>query len=407
MAAHPRRSATSWRWRKATDFLRVPPRIRRLGLITSQAFSLHNFRGPLIREWVALGIHVVALAPDYDDDSRRAVVALGAEPVEFRLDRASLRPLQDVRDLVALIRLLRRLDLDATFTYFIKAVIYGTLAARLAGVRHRFAMIEGAGYLFSETKAGAALSTQLLRTVVTSMYRAALRGADAVFFLNAEDVDLFLNRRMAATEQVVQLGGIGVELEHFAPSPPVLAPVTFLLAARLLRHKGVHDYVEAARRTRRKYPDVRFVLLGSPDLNPASVSEQQLRDWQAEGAVEWQPHVADVRPWLAEASVFVLPSWYREGVPRGIQEAMAMGRPIITTDMPGCRDTVERGVNGFLVPPHDVDALVVALLRFIEAPALIAEMGRASRLRAEALFDVRRSNRLVLDRMGLETDIAD
>lgn len=385
----------------------APPRMRRLGLITSQAFSLHNFRGPLIREWVARGIQVIALAPDYDDADRRAVTALGAEPVEFRLDRASLRPLQDIRDLLALIRLLRRLDLDATFTYFIKSVIYGTLAARLAGIGRRFAMVEGAGYVFSETEAGARLSTRLLRSVVSAMYRAALRGADAVFFLNAEDVDLFLNRRMATPEQVEQLGGIGVELDRLAPAPPVLGPVTFLLAARLLVHKGVHDYVEAARRIRRQHPAVRFVLLGSPDLNPASVSEQQLRDWQAEGVVEWQPHVADVRPWLAEASVFVLPSWYREGVPRGIQEAMAMGRPIITTDMPGCRDTVERGVTGFLVPPHDIDALVVALLRFIEAPTLIAEMGRASRLRAEALFDVRRSNRLVLDRMGLETDIAD
>lgn len=385
----------------------APPRMRRLGLITSQAFSLHNFRGPLIREWVARGIQVIALAPDYDDADRRAVTALGAEPVEFRLDRASLRPLQDIRDLLALIRLLRRLDLDATFTYFIKSVIYGTLAARLAGIGRRFAMVEGAGYVFSETEAGARLSTRLLRSVVSAMYRAALRGADAVFFLNAEDVDLFLDRRMATPEQVEQLGGIGVELDRLAPAPPVLGPVTFLLAARLLVHKGVHDYVEAARRIRRQHPAVRFVLLGSPDLNPASVSEQQLRDWQAEGVVEWQPHVADVRPWLAEASVFVLPSWYREGVPRGIQEAMAMGRPIITTDMPGCRDTVERGVTGFLVPPHDIDALVVALLRFIEAPTLIAEMGRASRLRAEALFDVRRSNRLVLDRMGLETDIAD
>jgi glycosyltransferase involved in cell wall biosynthesis len=149
------------------------------------------------------------------------------------------------------------------------------------------------------------------------------------------------------------------------------------------------------------------MLLGSPDLNPGSVSEQQLRNWQAEGVVEWQPHVSDVRPWFAETSVFVLPSWYREGVPRGIQEAMAMGRPIVTTDMPGCRDTVEPGVNGFLVPPHDVDALVAALVRFIEAPNLIREMGQASRVRAEALFDVRRTNRLVLDRMGLETVSAD
>jgi glycosyltransferase involved in cell wall biosynthesis len=133
---------------------------------------------------------------------------------------------------------------------------------------------------------------------------------------------------------------------------------------------------------------------------------RQLKDWHAEGVVEWQAHVSDVRPWLAQASVFVLPSWYREGVPRGIQEAMAMGRPVVTTDMPGCRDTVEQGVNGFLVPPRDTGALVSALNRFVSEPELVVEMGRASRARAEALFDVRRANGLVLHSMGLERDAA-
>ena len=384
----------------------VAPRISRLGLITSQAFSLHNFRASLIREWVARGIHVVALAPDYDAASRRAVAELGAEPVEFRMDRASIRPLHDARDLLALARLLRRLRLDATFAYFIKPVIYGTLAARFAGVGYRFAMIEGAGYVFSESGSVAPGSSRWLRRAVTLMYRTALRGADTVFFLNADDVELFLEQRMVAPGQAVLLGGIGVELDHFAPAPPVLTPVTFLLAARLLAHKGVYQFVEAARRIRGQHPGVRFVLLGSPDLNPASVSERQLRDWHAEGVVEWQAHVSDVRPWLAQASVFVLPSWYREGVPRGIQEAMAMGRPVVTTDMPGCRDTVEQSVNGFLVPPRDTDALVSVLNRFISEPELVVEMGRASRERAEALFDVRRANRLLLRSMGFEQDAA-
>lgn len=380
----------------------VAPHFRRIGLITSQAFSLHNFRASLIREWVALGIHVLALAPDFDEASRRAMVELGAEPVAFRMDRASIRPLHDARDLLALARLLRALRLDATLAYFIKPVIYGTLAARLAGIKHRFAMVEGAGYVFSEPGVAESRSARWLRTTVTHMYRAALRGAERVFFLNADDVALFLEQQMAAPEQAVLLGGIGVELDYFTPAPPVVTPPTFLLAARLLVHKGVYQFVEAARRIRAKHPGVRFVLLGSPDLNPASVSERQLHDWQAEGVVEWQAHVSDVRPWLAQASVFVLPSWYREGVPRGIQEAMAMGRPVVTTDMPGCRDTVEPGVNGFLVPPRDTDALVSALTRFISQPELVVEMGHASRRRAEALFDVRRANRLLLRSMGLE-----
>lgn len=381
--------------------LSTTPAIR-LGLITSQAYSLHNFRGPLIREWTARGIEVFALAPDYDEASRSAVLRLGAEPVDCRLARAAISPARDALDLVSLTALLRRLRLDVTLSYFIKPVIYGMLAARAAGVGSRYAMIEGAGYVFSGDGTRASRRSRLLERVVTAMYRVSLAGADRVFFLNRDDVELFSARRVVRPEQVELIGGIGVELDHFAPVAPVLEPVTFLLAARLLEHKGVRDFVAAARLLRRRHPAVRFILLGSPDLNPASIDEPTLRGWQAEGVIEWQPHRADVRPSIASASVFVLPSWYREGVPRSIQEAMAMGRPIVTTDMPGCRDTVEDGVNGFLMPPRDVPALVERLRRFIDAPDLVRTMGEASRRRAEALYDVRRTNRAISRAMGLD-----
>lgn len=375
----------------------------RIGVISSQAFSLHNFRGPLIRDWARSGHQVFALAPDFDDESRRAVIALGAEPVDYQLDRAAMRPLQDAIDLIRLVGVLRRLRLDLTLAYFIKPVIYGTLAARLAGVKQRHAMVEGAGYVFSEHDGPDSLRRKLLRGAVTTLYQLGLRWASAVFFLNRDDVELFVERKMVRREQAVLMGGIGVELEHFAPAASVTEPVTFVLAARLLAHKGVREYVEAARRIRALHPQTRFLLLGSPDLNPGSIDAATLSGWHSEGVVEWHPHVADVRPWLARASVFVLPSWYREGVPRSIQEAMAMGRAIVTTDMPGCRDTVEEGVTGLLVPPRDVDALVAALLRFVESPQLIVSMGNAARARAERLFDVRRANGVISRVMGLES----
>lgn len=203
-------------------------------------------------------------------------------------------------------------------------------------------------------------------------------------------------------QQAVLLGGIGVELDHFRPAPSVLYPVTFILVARLLAQKGVHEFAAAARIVRRVHPDVRFIMVGSPDLNPGSITEADLRRWHAEGVIEWQAHTSDVRPWLARASVFVLPSWYREGVPRSIQEAMAMARPVVTTDMPGCRDTIEPGISGFLVPPRDADTLARVLMRFVESPQLIAEMGARARKRAEVLFDVRRANGLLLRTMGME-----
>lgn len=378
-----------------------PASLRRLALITSQAYSLVNFRGPLIRAWVARGLHVCALAPDYDDATRSAVAALGAEPVDFRLDRAGLDAVSDLSDLVALTRLLRRLSLDASFAYFIKPATYGTLAARLAGVSRRFVMIEGAGYVFADD-AARSLRRRLLRGLVTVLYRAALRGAERVFFLNRDDVDLFVGARMAIPAQAVELPGIGVDLAHFAPSsPPDGAPV-FVLVARMLAHKGVREFVEAGRRVRAQHPQVRFVLLGSPDANPASIPEAELRAWHEQGVVEWQPFVEDVRPWLAAASVLVLPSWYREGVPRSIQEAMAAGRAVITTDTPGCRDTVLPGETGLLVPPRDGEALVAALTRFVEEAGLAARMGAAARTRAEARYDVHAINARILAAMGLD-----
>lgn len=373
----------------------------RIALISSQAFSLHNFRGPLIRDWVASGHAVFALAPDFDDESRRAVAALGARPVDYRLERAAIRPVRDAIDLLRLAWRLRGLRLDHSLAYFIKPVIYGTLAARLAGVGRRHAMVEGAGYVFSDPGGPVSQRRKLLRRAVTALYRVGLRWADAVFFLNRDDIELFVEHRMVRRDQVVLLGGIGVELKHFAPAPSVTGPVTFLLAARLLAHKGVREYVEAARQLRAARTDARFLLLGSPDLNPGSIDTATLKAWHAEGVVEWHPHVGDVRPWMARASVFVLPSWYREGVPRSIQEAMAMGRAVVTTDMPGCRDTVEEGISGWLVPPRDVDALAAAMRRFVERPALVEEMGRAARARAERCFDVRRANGVISRAMGL------
>ena len=372
--------------------------IRRLALISSQAFSIINFRGDLIREWVGAGVSVFAFAPDYDADSLAKVRALGAEPIEYALSRVGMTPLADVRALARLWLDVRRLRLDATFTYFIKPLIYGNFAARLAGVRRRFSIVEGAGYVFIDEE-HESWSRRLLRELVLRLYRLGLKGVERVFFLNREDLKQFVDHGLASPECCVMIGGIGVDLTHFSPAPVVERPVTFVLIARLLAEKGVREFVAVARALNRC---AHFVLGGGPDANPSSVDRAELDAWSREGVVEWHDHVDDVRPLIARSSVLVLPSWYREGVPRSIQEAMAMGRPIITTDMPGCRDTVVVGENGFLVPPRDVEALIAAMRRFIDDPTLVARMGACSRQLAEQRFDVHRSNRLILSAMGLE-----
>jgi glycosyltransferase involved in cell wall biosynthesis len=371
----------------------------RVALIGNRASTNITFRGALLREMASQGVVVYALAPDYDDESRAAIESMGAIPVDCSLSRTGVNPVRDFCDVFRLVVQLRRMRLDGTFAYFVKPVIYGTLAARLAGVPNRFAMIEGVGYVFTDQEKPSK-RRRLLRLVTSWLYRVSLGHADGVFMLNPDDKKLFVDERMVAVEKVQLLDGIGVELDHYRVAKPVMHPVSFILVGRLLREKGIYDYIEAARRIKALHPEVRFLLIGSVDENPGSLAEAEVHSWVAEGLIEWPGQVTDVRPWIAQASVFVLPS-YREGLPRSTQEAMAMGRPVITTDASGCRETVEQGVNGFLVPVRRPDALMQAMLTFVESPHLITSMGIASRRIAETKFDVDKINATILTSMGI------
>lgn len=373
--------------------------MKRIAIISNYADSLVNFRGHLIQALVEKGLTVFALAPDYSEKQRSAVAALGAEPIDYSLSRSGMNPIQDSLDTLKLIQLLRRLRPDATLGYFIKPVIYGTFAAWVARVPRRFVMVEGLGFVFTETGAELSTKRKILRSVVARMYAFALARAEKAIFLNPDDIEEFVSKGVVEKGKTHCLGGIGVDLKEWPEAPPVLEPVTFLLVARLLREKGVLDYIEAARAVKSRYPQARFVLLGDLDPNPGSLTREQARSWVEEGLIEW-PGYAPVQPWLAQTSVFVLPS-YREGVPRSTQEALAMGRAVITTDVPGCRETVVSGQNGFLVPVRDPVALSQAMIQFIEQPALITEMGSRSRALAEARFDVHKVNADLLSIMGL------
>jgi len=377
------------------------PTTYRLAMISNQAFSLSNFRGELIRELTSRGVQVFALAPDFDEASRRAVQLTGALPIDYSLSRTGLNPLKDIVDMFLLARRLRALKINIAFSYFIKPVIYGTLAAAMAGVAARYAMIEGAGYVFADTEQHLSWKRRVLRSTVKWMYRISLARATGLFLLNADDQDLFVREKMARPEQVRLINGIGLNLAHYRPTALVMKPVCFILVARLIREKGIFEYVAAARIVKSKHPATRFLLVGDIDLNPSSISEAQCRAWVQEGIVEWPGHVADIRVWLAKASVFVLPSYYREGLPRSTQEAMAMGRPVITTDLPGCRETVTDGVNGFMVPARDVEALSEAMLKFVEHPELITTMGRESERMAQEKYDVHQINAAILQYMKL------
>jgi glycosyltransferase involved in cell wall biosynthesis len=369
-------------------------------LLASYAPSLIRFRGDLINAIMAAGHQVVACAPEEDEDVRRDLTALGVRYRVVPMRRAEVDVVADLRTFARLVGLLKDERPDLLLAYTQKPIVYGGLAARLAGRTRFFAMVSGLGYAFTDS-AGA--KRRLVRAAVALLYRLAFRGAEGVFVFNGDDRGEMARRGILRPGlPVVQVGGSGVDLSRFAPTPlPAGAPV-FLLIARLLRDKGVAEYVEAARRIRARRPDVRFQLLGPLDPNPSGVSKSELAAWEAEGAVEYLGETDDVRPYLANATVYVLPSYYREGLPRSIVEAMAMARPIITTDAPGCRETTIDGQNGYVVPARDAAALGAAAMRFVDDPGLAQTMGRRSREIAEMRFDVRRINATLLAAMGLD-----
>jgi glycosyltransferase involved in cell wall biosynthesis len=362
--------------------------VTRVAFITSGARTVPNFRGTLIEELVARGAEVLALAPDWEDDTRAATRALGAEPVDISMARAGLNPVRDTSDMVKMAALLRRQAPDAILTYFAKPNTYGMLAGWMAGVKRRVAMVEGLGFAFESSEL-AGTKAKLVSSGAKLLYRAAFSRADLVLFLNSEDEAVFRGDRLVAPDKIVNFGGIGVDLEAFAPTTPVVDPPTFLLMARLLRGKGILEYAEAAARVKARYPQARFVLLGDVDANPDSLTREEVQPWVDRGVIEWPGHVSDVRAQLAAASVFVLPAWCREGLPRSTQEAAAMAKPVITTDVVGCRDTVVDGINGFMIPGRNVAALATAMTRFVQEPALIVSMGLASRRLAEERWDGR------------------
>ncbi len=364
-------------------------------IVAGLGVSLVLFRGDLIKSWLKKGFKVVAAAPGTDVMVR--VEDMGAIYRSIPLSRTGLNPFLDLILLFRLILLLKKEKPDFLFCYTAKPVIFGSLAAFFNRQVRVFAMITGLGYSFSNVSR----KGLLLRKTVILLYRLSLYRSEKVFFQNPDDRDDFLKFKITRSEKTVLTNGSGVNIDYFSPVPLPEAPVCFLMIARLLIEKGVAEYVQAACIVKKKQPQVRFVLLGwSFADNPSAIGQVQVELWKREGIVEIYGETNDVRPYIAEASVYVLPS-YREGTPRTVLEAMAMGRPIITSDAPGCRETVMDGVNGFLVPVKDSSALAKTMERLIGKPELLAQMGIESRKLAEKKYDVRKVNTLINKEMGL------
>lgn len=365
-------------------------------LIGTTAACVIGFRADLIKALVGQGHFVYAFALDYDLESKKAVQDLGAVPVDYKFSRSGLNPVGDILNTIKLSLVLFKIAPDLVFSYFSKPVIFGTIAAVLARVKRRIGMLEGLGYYFTDQPGGMAIKSKIVQMFQVILYRISFRFLERIVFLNPDDPVDLLDKHKLTVGSMSILGGIGVDFNSFPFSVPKISPVTFIFVGRFLVEKGVNEYVAAAREVKKKYPETKFVMIGGLDEeNPGGLSSVELKKLVDDGVVIWPGHVSNVHEWVSDSSVFVLPS-YREGIPRSTQEAMAIGRPVITTDVPGCRETVEDGKSGFLVPPWSSEELVSKMVFFIENPEQIIIMGLESYKLAQKKFDAVSANEKML-----------
>lgn len=396
---------------------------------SSGASSLNGFRLPLIKYWRALGHEVVATACEDSDVVAKDLADIGVRFVPIPVGRATLNPFADASLVLRMARLMRRERADVAFLFQQKAVIYGGLAAKLAGTGKTFAMVTGLGYAFTPTPG---LKFKLVNAVASTLYRFAVKCFDGMIFQNPDDMDFirkkFLSRSRIPLKRVY---GSGIDLDKFAFSPDCDAG-TFLFVGRLVANKGIREYVEAGKILKENgHGNAELRILGGLDVNPSAITEAEVKEWERAGVCRYLGKTRDVRPTVRAASVFVLPS-YAEGTPRSALEAMSIGRPVIVANTPGCRevvffekvcrrwdetakefvamsvpanprehpDEILMGDNGFLVPAKNASALSLAMAFYLENPSAVSAHGSESRRLAEKYYDVNDVNRQISEFVG-------
>lgn len=363
--------------------------------------AVKRLRTDLVQDMLRAGWRVTIAAGAPEGEDAAAFRALGVECVTIPVARTSTSLASGLALTAAVWRLCRRVRPDAVLSITVKPVTFGLIAAALARVPVRAGMITGLGYAFTE---GRELKRRVVRLFVGLLYALSLRTATRALFQNDDDIADFRRQGLLpASLPLTRTNGSGVDLGHYAAAPLPKGALTLVMVARLLVDKGVREYAGAARLVRSKHPEVRFRLVGALDANPAAVSQAELDEWVAEGVIDYVGHHSDIRPFLRSAHVFVLPS-YREGTPRSALEALAMGRPVLTTDVPGCREVVQDKVTGRLVAVRSAPAIAEAVEWFIGNAPVLPSMAAHARQDAEQRFDVRAVNSVVMT--ALESDLA-
>jgi glycosyltransferase involved in cell wall biosynthesis len=364
--------------------------------VIGRARSLIRFRGALLKQILEAGHDITVFAAELTPEHAAGLRALGVRVETYPLARAGLGPLNDLKTYLSLVAGFRRVRPEVTLAYNIKPVIYAGLAAKRVGGIASWSLITGLGHLFTAPS----FKTRLLRLFVAPLYRASLRANVGQFFQNPDDLQELAALRICDPDKATLVAGSGVDIVQFPLTPMPEGKPNFLFVGRFLVQKGINELVSAMALVKQRYPAARLQLVGSTDNNPSSLSAEEVERLVVSGIVENLGWMEDVRPAIADASVMVLPS-HREGTPRSVLEAMSMGRAILTTDAPGCRETVVHQKNGLLVPLHDVQALADAMIYLYENLDRVQEMGVASRKYVETRFDVNLVNQQMLEAMRL------
>lgn len=367
-------------------------------IIASLANSLPHFRGDFIAELVKQGYTVFAAAPDVSEKVTKRLAELGATYIPFNLDRTGLNPLSDFKSIIQIKNIIKDNNIDLVFPYTIKPVVYGSIAANMTKTP-TISLITGLGFTFS----GASRKAKFLQKISKALYRYSLRKNKIVIFQNKDDLQLFLDNKIISKSQKTYIvNGSGVNLDRY-PHRVLKAEgtkVKFVIVARLIKEKGIQLFMDTASRLKKRYPFSEFHVIGGMADSPSGIKMEALNMLHDSGTIVFHGLKDNVPEFLKDMHVFVLPTFYREGVPRSILEALSIGMPIITTDTPGCRETIVQDKNGFLIPPNDFESLVDACQYFLENPDTIEQMGIESRKLAEKKFDVNIINSFLVDNIN-------
>lgn len=364
-------------------------------VLSSHTPSLFWFRMDMMKAFLERGHEVVAIGNETEEKWAKKFSLLNVKYRQANVQRTGTNPLKDLKTLKDLKKIIKEEKPQKIFSYQAKTVIYGGLATKKHKEIDYYPLIAGVGSIFLAK----GFKAKLIRAVLKMEYKLALKSAKKVFFQNQDDVQIFLNNKLVKNSQVEMMNGSGVNLEKFTVQSLPEEPA-FLCISRLIRDKGVIEYLEASKKVKEEYPNVRFLLVGPFDTNPSAISKETLDSYINAGVIEYFGEQENVIPYLKQCSIYVLPS-YREGTPKTVLEAMASFKAIITTDAPGCRETVIDGENGYLVPVKDSDAIADKMKYLIDNPKTIIEMAKKGRLLVEEKFDVKKVNAKILVVMGL------